>query len=287
MADDKDKALRDRLQALRDSRTAPPTTIVAAETGSREDALAARLKLLRHQHDASHVVRPPPPPLVEGDTDDEAADALLRTDDDTLEHLLGSEEDDDEDEDEEGVQALLRELSVRDDQADAPSLSQRDEQSADEQGPARVNAKSPAPDSDPDSDSLRLVPSLPPDLAPLPPAPRPGDDMATRLAALRRDHPDTSLPSVPSTQPSFSSAGPRRLTSRYGYTDDDVDSWCTVCLEDATLRCLGCDDDPYCSRCWNEMHRGPAAAFDDRSHKAVQFTGRTEHEGKNVALGAY
>ncbi|PHH92311.1 hypothetical protein CDD83_7900 [Cordyceps sp. RAO-2017] len=78
------------------------------------------------------------------------------------------------------------------------------------------------------------------------------------------------------------------MTSRTRYTDADVDSWCTVCLDDAALRCLGCDDDPYCARCWREMHRGPAAAFDDRSHRCVQFARRPrgEEDASRIALGA-
>ncbi|KAL9945555.1 hypothetical protein D7B24_000319 [Verticillium nonalfalfae] len=119
---------------------------------------------------------------------------------------------------------------------------------------------------------------------------RPSDDdsLTARMAALRLPSSDQDaeaaaaddigLPSVPSDQPA------NRLRSRTGYTDDDAKNWCTVCLEDATLRCLGCDDDGYCTRCWREMHVGPAAAFDDRTHKAV-LLGR-DPRPKRVALGA-
>ncbi|CRK24145.1 hypothetical protein BN1723_013179 [Verticillium longisporum] len=119
---------------------------------------------------------------------------------------------------------------------------------------------------------------------------RPTDDdsLTARMAALRLPSSDQDaeaaaaddigLPSVPSDQPA------NRLRSRTGYTDDDAKNWCTVCLEDATLRCLGCDDDGYCTRCWREMHVGPAAAFDDRTHKAV-LLGR-DPRPKRVALGA-
>ncbi|KAK2601668.1 hypothetical protein QQS21_004742 [Conoideocrella luteorostrata] len=103
--------------------------------------------------------------------------------------------------------------------------------------------------------------------------------LTARMAALRSSEAD--LPSVPTSRPS---KPVNRLTSKTKYTDDDVDSWCTVCLEDATLRCLGCDEDVYCTRCWREMHIGPAAHFDERDHKAVQFT-RNKKE-KKVALGA-
>ncbi|EGY15281.1 hypothetical protein VD0002_g8361 [Verticillium dahliae] len=115
------------------------------------------------------------------------------------------------------------------------------------------------------------------------------DSLTARMAALHLPSSDQDadaaaaatdigLPSVPSDQPA------NRLRSRTGYTDDDAKNWCTVCLEDATLRCLGCDDDGYCTRCWREMHVGPAAAFDDRTHKAV-LLGR-DPRPKRVALGA-
>ncbi|UNI23043.1 hypothetical protein JDV02_008886 [Purpureocillium takamizusanense] len=138
------------------------------------------------------------------------------------------------------------------------------------------------------------LPSLPPSLDTLPsssplgsPQTRTLDDLTARMAALRASSspssdPSSSLPSVPTSKPA---KGPKRLTTTTRYTDDDVDSWCTVCLEDATLRCVGCDGDPYCARCWREMHVGPAAGFDERSHRAVQFARRRKKDGK-VAVGA-
>lgn len=110
-------------------------------------------------------------------------------------------------------------------------------------------------------------------------------DLTARMAALRHSSAEAQgpLPSVPTSIPTKSV---KRLTSKTGYTDDDMDSWCTVCLEDATLRCLGCDEDVYCTRCWREMHVGPAAHFDDRSHKATQFTRDRRKTEKKVALGS-
>lgn len=118
------------------------------------------------------------------------------------------------------------------------------------------------------------------------------DDITARLSALRApsstDSASLDLPSVPTSKPA---KPPRRLESKTNYTDEDVDSWCTVCLEDATLLCKGCSDegDPYCVRCWREMHVGPAAAFDDRTHKAVQFSKKAKKDKdkeKKVAIGA-
>ena len=31
--------------------------------------------------------------------------------------------------------------------------------------------------------------------------------------------------------------------------------WCELCNEDAQLRCIGCDSDLFCRRCWKETHQ--------------------------------
>lgn len=130
------------------------------------------------------------------------------------------------------------------------------------------------------------------------------DDLAARMAALRTpsniaaaqddgddgddDGVSSLLPSVPTSKP-VDRSHVKRLTTRTGYTDEDEGTWCTVCLEDATLRCLGCDDDVYCTRCWREMHVGPVAAFDDRTHKAVLFDrkqGKKKERERKTLVGA-
>ena len=107
-------------------------------------------------------------------------------------------------------------------------------------------------------------------------------DISARLASLRGLGPGSSssnaddegplgLPSAPTFRPQD-----RRPSGKGGFrssrfTDEDQKTWCVVCLEDATIRCVGCDHDVYCARCWREMHVGPAAGYDERGHKWVKF----------------
>lgn len=136
--------------------------------------------------------------------------------------------------------------------------------------------------------SLPAVPTLLQD--PVPPS-KAGDpfesSIAARLAALKGPgHKPIAtdsfgLPSAPTFQPEdhggagSSVAGPSgRKWSAAGYTDDDQKTWCVVCLEDATVRCVGCEGDVYCARCWREMHVGPAAGWDERGHRWEKFDSR-------------
>jgi hypothetical protein len=109
------------------------------------------------------------------------------------------------------------------------------------------------------------------------------DDIARRMAALGgpgravvRD-PESGFPSAPTFSPEDrrpEAGGKKKGAKGAGYTDDDMKTWCVVCLEDATVRCTNCDDgdDVYCHRCWQEMHVGPSAGYDERGHKWVKFT---------------
>ncbi|KAL7802220.1 hypothetical protein V8C44DRAFT_345521 [Trichoderma aethiopicum] len=214
----------------------------------------------------------------------------------------GDRAEDSDDSDGERMQAKVSDVvaQFQDEAAvDAALRSSKDDVDDDEAAEAQEDQGQDQRDGDADI----ALPSLPPNLDDLSSfSPRRAstttttkaddiDDITARIAALRApaDEEDASfsLPSVPSSRPSAGDKPVRRLTSKTDYTDDDIDGWCTVCLDDATLQCLGCDDDPYCTRCWREMHIGPAAAFDDRSHKAVQFTrARKKDKQQKVALGA-
>jgi len=98
------------------------------------------------------------------------------------------------------------------------------------------------------------------------------DAFTARLAALSAPSPSQNdplnLPSVPSFTPRKKPPLSSNLQERL---DQEIDTWCIICQDDATLRCMGCDDDLYCQNCWMEGHKGESAGFEERRHKAVLF----------------
>lgn len=61
---------------------------------------------------------------------------------------------------------------------------------------------------------------------------------------------------------------PTKTPARPGNKDDEEElPWCTICNEDAVLRCRGCDNDLYCNSCFKEFHYDE----DPRDHKTLAF----------------
>lgn len=127
------------------------------------------------------------------------------------------------------------------------------------------------------------LPTVPSQLVDPAPTAGPADDfeadISARMASLRGlgSLDALGMPSAPTFRPGeSSSSGTGLLRSRSKYTDEDQKTWCVVCLEDAAIRCVGCDNDVYCARCWKEMHVGPSAGYDERGHQWVKFE-RTIH----------
>ncbi|KAI9743731.1 MAG: hypothetical protein M1835_002871 [Candelina submexicana] len=77
------------------------------------------------------------------------------------------------------------------------------------------------------------------------------------------------LPSAPTTLPfkltSFTNTRPAH------FSDAEIESWCCICSDDATIRCHGCDDDLYCALCWREGHIGPDAGLEERNHRWAKY----------------
>ena len=87
---------------------------------------------------------------------------------------------------------------------------------------------------------------------------------------------DTPLfPSAPTSAPSANykgaRTGSRKLQKKQSFTDAEIESWCIICCDDATMKCTGCGGDLYCGRCWREGHKGEEAGIEERSHRAIEI----------------
>ncbi|KAG9188681.1 hypothetical protein G6011_07386 [Alternaria panax] len=105
------------------------------------------------------------------------------------------------------------------------------------------------------------------------------DAFTARLAALAAPSLSQTnslgLPSAPSFAPRNK---PPVSTNLQKQVDDEVDTWCIICQDDATLKCLGCDGDLYCQNCWMEGHRGESAGFEEKRHKAVLYSKKKKQQ---------
>lgn len=142
-------------------------------------------------------------------------------------------------------------------------------------------------DEDEANNDLKL-PTTPSTLPP--PASQPAsidDDLQARFSKLGMSTPNSlGLPSTPTAKPTSTVKGPviqakLNPNSGPGYTDEDIDSWCCICNEDGTVRCLGCDGDLYCQECWSEGHGNGLGQ--ERGHKAVAFRKNGGEKKKKVA----
>ena len=92
-----------------------------------------------------------------------------------------------------------------------------------------------------------------------------GEDSGKTKQSLSERFAALSLPSAPTSLPSSRTKKPNAKK----FTDAEIDSWCIICQDDARVKCLGCDGDLYCVRCWNEGHRGESAGFEERRHRSL------------------
>lgn len=147
------------------------------------------------------------------------------------------------------------------------------------------NAENPAADN-PDETSLAL-PSAPTALKPtdsLDETQALEDAFTARLAALAQPQTDAlGLPSAPSFAPS--KKPPKVQSNLPSALDEEIDTWCIICQDDATLKCLGCEGDLYCRNCWMEGHQGESAGFEERRHRAVEFVKGGDKKKRLAAAG--
>lgn len=113
------------------------------------------------------------------------------------------------------------------------------------------------------------------------------DALTARLAALSLPKPTKDSLGLPSA-PSFSPAKKPPVIQQANvkkYTDEEIETWCIICNDDATLKCLGCEGDLYCRGCWMEGHRGEGAGYEERKHRAVEFVKGGGVEKQATAAG--
>lgn len=136
-----------------------------------------------------------------------------------------------------------------------------------------TNEPLPEENSDEDAMSTLVLPSAPSEIPKIS-----NDDTTSAEDALAARFSGLSLPGAPSFSPSKKTS--KNVNSNLPkYTDEEIDSWCVICNDDATVRCIGCDGDLYCRSCWNEGHTGPDAGFEEKRHRW------TKYESKKTSAG--
>lgn len=95
-------------------------------------------------------------------------------------------------------------------------------------------------------------------------------DITARMAALKGlgATNELGLPSAPTFMPAHKPV--KEVMKKY--TDEEIDTWCSICSDDATVECIGCDRELFCARCWKEGHMGPDAGYEEKLHTWTKFT---------------
>lgn len=198
----------------------------------------------------------------------------------------GDKKQTEEQEAEDVIARIMAELEISkkyDPPSPPPPYSDRDPSQTDD------SEKKPAEDSSSTDDAPFSLPSAPTTLKPtdsLDGTQALEDAFTARLAALAGGGPQTDslgLPSAPSFAPS--AKPPKVQSSMQQKLDEEIDTWCIICQDDATLKCLGCDGDLYCRNCWMEGHKGEGAGREERGHRAVEFVKGGDKKKRLAAAG--
>ena len=156
------------------------------------------------------------------------------------------------------LQRVLDELALEDEKGQDPAGDCTPKGSTQQTPPPQSRKQSSEPQA-------RLDPlDLPstPDTLPLAKSPSPSRESTDDSEPLQ-------LPSAPTTTPSRVSKMTK--SSLPNFTDTEIETWCVICNDDATVRCIGCDGDLYCAKCWREGHVGPDVGFEEKLHRWVKI----------------
>lgn len=83
--------------------------------------------------------------------------------------------------------------------------------------------------------------------------------------------PALDLPSAPTAAPTTRSKIKSNTPKLPVYSDKEIETWCVICSDDATVKCLGCEGDLYCAKCWKEGHIGKDIGYEERGHRWVKY----------------
>ncbi|CAO3645505.1 unnamed protein product [Mucor fragilis] len=95
-------------------------------------------------------------------------------------------------------------------------------------------------------------------------------DLEKRYHALKKDAPSFSNTTAYDDTSKPKGSIPKPLAS----TDlhDEIDDWCCICNDDATVECLGCEDDnKYCKECFFHTHKSESADYEATKHKSRPY----------------
>ena len=191
-------------------------------TEAEELIAEARRKLSVHEDKTAQAQLDPP-------TKDEASTSPSRESQwGSEEGREGGEEGQDQDAEADAfIQEILDQIALVETQADPATTSQRSSPVTD---PTAIPDEVYPDSSSQDAEAPQLLlPSAPTHFPP--PSP---------LGGL-------SFPSAPKSAPR---AQPVKKSK---HTEAEIDSWCIICLADATVRCLGCAGDLYCNVCMKSV----------------------------------